>query len=265
MGSFKRKPYTFQDRSGKYMRGPPPLDELTNSQGQEKGKGGSSLSTHNKGGQGMGLEILVSGDEKGFVTLAAYGQVPIAVVDMSSLFPRTQGVSACRVESVSMGGDAKTVAATLSDGIDFSVATLDSYLLYERKEEVRAVAHQFLQVQELLAHLQKGVTALQQKWEEIVKGALPPVSRIVPSLSPIAPPPVFLPFLPKVGRNRHQATLPFPFFFSSLLFFLSSPSAPCHPLNWSPPRPITATTTINTTAYHRHHYSHRNHHYKACM
>ncbi|GBG25089.1 Anaphase-promoting complex subunit 4 [Hondaea fermentalgiana] len=113
------------------------------------------------------LEVLVSGDTSGVVTLGAFGYFPVGCIDLAGAFRQPANGNADSTPSVrlvKLSRDMQTLLTVLQRGEELRVVTVDTSLLAERSDELRHVAAQYGHIGELIAFAEKALQEMSKAW-----------------------------------------------------------------------------------------------------
>mmetsp|Transcript_19783 Transcript_19783/g.38762 ORF Transcript_19783/g.38762 Transcript_19783/m.38762 type:complete len:697 (-) Transcript_19783:299-2389(-) len=109
------------------------------------------------------LEVLVSGDTSGVVTLGAFGYFPVGCIDLAGAFPGNHG-SKPSVRKVKLSQDMRTLLTLLQLENELRVVSVDTSVLAERSDELRHVAAQYGHIGELITFAEKAVAEMSKAW-----------------------------------------------------------------------------------------------------
>lgn len=113
------------------------------------------------------LEILVSGDRQGVVTMSAFGYFSIGCIDLSGAF-ESAGISSSKapeVRHVCLSDNLRMLIAILECDEHVRLVTVDTSVLAERSNELRHIASQSGHVSELIAYVQTALLDMSKQWE----------------------------------------------------------------------------------------------------
>mmetsp|Transcript_12717 Transcript_12717/g.22666 ORF Transcript_12717/g.22666 Transcript_12717/m.22666 type:complete len:711 (+) Transcript_12717:77-2209(+) len=117
------------------------------------------------------LEVLISGDNAGIVTMSAFGYFSIGCVDLSGAFPKRPRDAPLRVCKARLSEDLSMLLAVLECESNVRIVTVDTQILSSRADELQHVAAQCGHVSESLASIQDAVDTMSKVWTEGI-GAL---------------------------------------------------------------------------------------------
>ena len=178
-------PRPFEDRTSAYL---PPPPSLVPEGGNGNGKGSfvsafeaPKLERPIEPEQHESLDILVSGDASGVVTLTAHASFPLGCATLSGAFPflgQGEGIEEKEVEEdreglpivchISLSPHLQTLCACLRQST-FSrshsrLITVDTSLLHRRCREAMYVASQGQTICELLKYIQRVISKVHEQW-----------------------------------------------------------------------------------------------------
>jgi len=111
------------------------------------------------------LEVLVSGDTSGVVTIGAFGYFPIGCIDLSGAFEST-GDGLPRVCHLRLSSDLRMLLVILESQEQYRVVSIDTNVLGEQSNELRYVAAQCGHISEQVDNVQNSIQEMAKQWAE---------------------------------------------------------------------------------------------------
>jgi hypothetical protein len=114
----------------------------------------------------LGMDILVSGDKDGLVSLFAFGSIPVGYIDVGTSHPGLAGGS---ISKLCFSADLQTLTVWVKKGESSSLMTVDTSCLWIQRRELRHVATQLEEVSSLVDSITKAVRCMETQWLDGVK------------------------------------------------------------------------------------------------
>lgn len=113
------------------------------------------------------LEVLVSGDTAGVVTLSAFGYYPVGCIDLSGACHGRASDAPITVTHLCLSEDLRMLCALVScEGVGMRLVSVDTSILADYSNELRHVASQYGHISEQIANVQSAIQRLAKEWAD---------------------------------------------------------------------------------------------------